>query len=271
MSKKRTYAEENENLITTAIENAGTALENASSSTLTEYIQENVEYRASAGLKETIIREELSNCCKWCHDLAGEYEYGTEPNDIYRRHDNCKCIVLFKSAKGKYQDVWSKKQYDTRNNAVQGRIKNVENILNKEYNKQTELLRITEYPASEITKSILRGEIKLKLSQQNYDKHVLGTRDYERYRVARSKKGLGPQSIITIDKAEAQEIINKYSGTGIIKTDRNGKPLNLEKIKCDKVIGEYWDKGEYHETRKAIIVHSKRGSHIYAIKGNDYD
>ena len=121
MSKRRTH--EKENLITTAIENAGSALENASSSIVTEYIKENVEYRASAGLKETIIREELSSCCKWCHDLAGEYEYGTEPDDIYRRHDNCKCIVLFKSAKGKYQDVWSKKTYDTYEKAKEEKIK----------------------------------------------------------------------------------------------------------------------------------------------------
>lgn len=105
-----------ENLITTAIENAAAALENAASSIVTDYIQENVEYRASSGLNETIIREELASCCKWCHALAGEYEYGMEPSDIYRRHDNCKCIVLFKSAKG-YQNVWSKNQYSTKSEA----------------------------------------------------------------------------------------------------------------------------------------------------------
>ena len=135
MSKKSTYEEENKNLITTAIENAGSALENASSSTVTEYIQENVEYRASAGLKETIIREELSNCCKWCHDLAGEYEYGTEPDDIYRRHDNCKCIVLFKSAKGKYQDVWSKKEHNSLAEARQDRLNAIKQESEKEYSK----------------------------------------------------------------------------------------------------------------------------------------
>lgn len=120
MSKKNTN---DDNLITTAIENAAAALENAASSIVTDYIKENVEYRASSGLNETIIREELASCCKWCHDLAGEYEYGMEPSDIYRRHDNCKCIVLFKSAKG-YQNVWSKKQYSTKSEAkVEARTK----------------------------------------------------------------------------------------------------------------------------------------------------
>jgi hypothetical protein len=110
MSKKNTN---DENLITTAIENAAAALENAASSIVTDYIKENVEYRASSGLNETIIREELASCCKWCHALAGEYEYGLEPSDVYRRHDNCKCIVLFKSTKG-YQNVWSKNQYSSK-------------------------------------------------------------------------------------------------------------------------------------------------------------
>ena len=107
---------EEDNLITTAIENAAAALENAASSIVTDYIKENVEYRASSGLNETIIREELASCCKWCHALAGEYEYGMEPSDIYRRHDNCKCVVLFRSAKG-YQNVWSKRQYSSKSEA----------------------------------------------------------------------------------------------------------------------------------------------------------
>lgn len=177
MSKKRTYAEENENLITTAIENAGAALENASSSTLTEYIQENVEYRASAGLKETIIREELSNCCKWCHDLAGEYEYGTEPNDIYRRHDNCKCIVLFKSAKGKYQDVWSKKQYDTRKYAIKERINIIDKQIDSEYNSSPAiktLQKIYEEDVREGWISALSGFDNYLRLFNRIDKEILG-------------------------------------------------------------------------------------------------
>lgn len=107
------------------IETMTAALENATSSAITDYIKQNTKIRSSLGLKETIIREELSNCCKWCHDLAGEYEYGTEPSDIYRRHDNCKCIVLFKSAKGKYQDVWNKKEFETQKEARTTREKEI--------------------------------------------------------------------------------------------------------------------------------------------------
>ncbi len=177
MSKRHTYEKENENLITTAIENAGAALENASSSTLTEYIQENVEYRASAGLKETIIREELSNCCKWCHDLAGEYEYGTEPNDIYRRHDNCKCIVLFKSAKGKYQDVWSKKQYDTRKYAIKERINIIDKQIDSEYNSSPAiktLQKIYEEDVREGWISALSGFDNYLRLFNRIDKEILG-------------------------------------------------------------------------------------------------
>ena len=145
MSKKNN----DENLISTAVENAAAALENAASSIVTDYIKENVEYRASSGLKETIIREELASCCKWCHALAGEYEYGLEPSDIYRRHDNCKCIVLFKSAKG-YQNVWSKNQYSSKAEAKTEARKQVTKPAEK---KKKAEKRIAQEQASEERKA----------------------------------------------------------------------------------------------------------------------
>lgn len=137
--------------------------------------------------------------------------------------------------------------------------------------KETELLRIPQIPASAISKKIENGEYSLKLSQQNYDKHVIGTFDYERYRRSREKKGYSSQGILTITKEEAQEIINQKSGTGIIKTQQDGTPMDLEWITCDRVIGKYFDKGQFHDTNKAIIYHGKRGSHIVPQKGSHYD
>ena len=50
--------------------------------------------------------------CKWCDNLAGRYEYGEEPEKIYRRHDNCGCVVTYENGR-KRQDVWSKKSWET--------------------------------------------------------------------------------------------------------------------------------------------------------------
>ena len=91
----------------------GSTVENICQSFLDDWTRENAQLSASAGLRATITREEVSKCCDWCHGLAGTYEYGTEPKDIYRRHDNCKCAVIFKRDKEPFQDVWTKKQYST--------------------------------------------------------------------------------------------------------------------------------------------------------------
>lgn len=91
----------------------GQTVDNICQSFLDDWTRENARLSASAGLRATITREEVSKCCDWCRKLAGTYEYGTEPKDIYRRHDNCKCAVIFKRDKEPYKDVWTKKKYNT--------------------------------------------------------------------------------------------------------------------------------------------------------------
>ena len=76
------------------------------------YIEKNVERRASAGLKVTVIRRQVGNCCKWCRNLAGIYTADQLPDDIYKRHANCRCMVTYKTEKV-YTDAWSKKQFET--------------------------------------------------------------------------------------------------------------------------------------------------------------
>lgn len=131
--------------------------------------------------------------------------------------------------------------------------------------------RIPQVPASTISKKVQAGEYSLKLSQQQYDKHVYGTQKYTEYRQSREAKGGNPQSHLLISAEEVQEIINNKHGTGIIRTDRNGNPTNIERITCDKVIGQYYAKGEFHDTAKAALHYSKRGTHLVPIKGDDYD
>ena len=59
-----------------------------------DYIKKNATFRNDAGLTCYIIREG-SNCCKWCSDVAGKYKFGTQPEDIFRRHDNCDCTIIY--------------------------------------------------------------------------------------------------------------------------------------------------------------------------------
>lgn len=78
-----------------------------------DFVKENARNSAQVGLKAMVIRREVGKCCSWCASLAGEYEYGEQPADFFRRHDYCKCMVLFRSVKGKYTDVWNKKEFET--------------------------------------------------------------------------------------------------------------------------------------------------------------
>ena len=85
------------------------------------------------------------------------------------------------------------------------------------------------------------------------------------------EKGRGPQSILTVSMEEAQDIIDKYHGTGIIKTDMKGNPKPQELVNCDKVVGKYCSKNEYYETKKAMIIYGKKKAHIVPVKGENYD
>ena len=58
------------------------------------------------------MRRADPNCCKWCADLEGEYDYDLAPDDIYRRHEFCRCTVTYISEK-KSQNVWSKRTWQT--------------------------------------------------------------------------------------------------------------------------------------------------------------
>ncbi len=86
---------------------------NLSQSFYDHYVEANAKFRSKAGLKVTIVREALGECCDWCSDLAGIYSYDNAPDDIYARHRDCNCIVSTKTEKGTWQDAWNKKEYNT--------------------------------------------------------------------------------------------------------------------------------------------------------------
>lgn len=82
---------------------------NISQSFIDDFMLANAEFRSKAGLKTRIVRTPFGKCCDWCRELAGSYAYPDDtPKDVFRRHDNCRCTVVYKSEKGE-QNVWTKK------------------------------------------------------------------------------------------------------------------------------------------------------------------
>lgn len=81
---------------------------NFSQSIVDDFIEKNASFQAKTGLKPQLIRRAESKPCAWCQSLAGVYDYANAPEDIYRRHERCRCTVEYDPRSGRRQDVWSK-------------------------------------------------------------------------------------------------------------------------------------------------------------------
>jgi len=85
-------------------------VENVLMSAVDDTVKANVRLQAQAGFQPIIRRTTTGKCCEWCSALAGTYKYPDDvPDDVYKRHQNCRCTVEYIGA-GKRQDVWSKKE-----------------------------------------------------------------------------------------------------------------------------------------------------------------
>ncbi len=94
---------------------------NFSQSIVDDSIEANAKFHAKAGLKPKIVRRVVGHPCKWCKGLAGSYDYPDVPDDVYRRHENCRCTVDYRPGEGRRQNVHSKKWSDEKKAAIKRR------------------------------------------------------------------------------------------------------------------------------------------------------
>ena len=74
-------------------------------------VRKNASFLYKSGIMPIIIRKASGKTCKWCLSLEGTYNYSevsNTNNNVFRRHANCDCSVVYSPKKGKYQDVWNK-------------------------------------------------------------------------------------------------------------------------------------------------------------------
>lgn len=81
---------------------------NFSQSIVDDSVRINAEFQAGAGLRPKIVRTLRGKACDWCRALAGTYTYPDVPKDVYRRHENCRCTVVYDPGSGKRQNVHTK-------------------------------------------------------------------------------------------------------------------------------------------------------------------
>ncbi len=71
----------------------------------------NADLHYNMNHKPVIVRKASFGCCDWCRSLSGTHEYYPTMNrDIFRRHQNCRCTVIYdpRNSDGKVQDVYTK-------------------------------------------------------------------------------------------------------------------------------------------------------------------
>ncbi len=221
-------------------------------------IEENVNAHFKAGLSPKITRKAVGGCCKWCANLAGTYNYPVS-REIYRRHRDCRCLVLYNHGHTKDQNEHTKKEYDEARRAeqetkIEARKKKLEKWEQDE----------AKYPAArkEILRRVKSGEYSLKLKHQKYLQHVQGTPQYQNATSGRKRY----QSYLTISEKEAQKIVYHYTGLGEPMIQSDGKVDNSEYYSTGRIIGYYHENGVPKPTDRVQIVHGKTGSHIVPVK-----
>lgn len=96
---------------------AAQLVENATMSMVDDFIRANLDFQKLLGNNPQIIRiyHAGKNKCDFCNSLqySGEYKGAGMPWNIFQRHRDCKCTLIYVPQKGKYQDPWSKKEMDS--------------------------------------------------------------------------------------------------------------------------------------------------------------
>ena len=87
----------------------GEPVVNFSQAVVDSTLKANVNFQGKAGMTPKIVRKSTRKCCKWCNNLAGVYDYPMVPDDVYRRHENCRCTTDYDPGDGRRQNVHSKK------------------------------------------------------------------------------------------------------------------------------------------------------------------
>ena len=186
-----------------------------------------------------------ANTCSECAEFDGQYydiDDDNKPDIPF--HPNCRCLYINVPPVGWKPSV--------RKDNEKGDI-----IDYNEYNKWLKNKNIDNNGNGDIIKEtrdyILSDKQPLIIEEGKQGKHILGDNNYTEGR-----------SYLTISKDEAQDLVNKYAGTGTFEFDKNGKWKKHEIINANKEIGVVVDPitGEKTSTKSFKIHYSKKGTHI---------
>ena len=100
----------------------GEPIVNNSEAFMDDFVRTNARFKHDSGMRATITRESRWNCCEWCQRISGTFDYENAPENIYRRHEHCRCVVTYHSDR-KSQNVWTKEIWESTPEELEARKK----------------------------------------------------------------------------------------------------------------------------------------------------
>lgn len=187
-------------------------------------------------------------------------EVKTFPGDItypqwYKQNvaNNPKALAEEKKIKNRYSDLQQLKRFQEVLGS-KGKLKNIANFQEVKYNDPEGWQQLTtRLKDKKLQIKIQSGGYKKAIREGQQGKHIIGHNNYTEGR-----------SYLTISMNEAQELVDKYAGTGRPVRNNNGEWQNKEKIVLDHNIGQYINSfdGTNEPTNAFMIVYAKDGTHI---------
>ncbi|HCG74436.1 phage head morphogenesis protein [Staphylococcus caprae] len=129
-------------------------------------------------------------------------------------------------------------------------------------NKESEKEKIQEKAKKEMLDMIRSGKIKLDINPEKQNRHLLGHKSYEEYKLKNLKNGKATPSFTLLTSDELNPLIIQKSGSGRLITDSKGKWKNKEIIDFGKIIGKDYIEGKFKTTKVGTVHYSKTGTHI---------
>ena len=259
----------------------GEPIVNFTQSIIDDSIRKNAEFHAKTGMTPTISRHSTGRCCKWCDSLVGNYIYGEEPNNFYRRHQHCNCVIDYHPKNGKVQNSWTKKIRNESSNELE--IRKQMNIDVRDNNLKAD---IQEYKEVVAALGVEKSPVSLAKFQdlkynggEEYEQLKDKVFIYQKIQTGEWGKKINPDKQLPhmestqksgksyiYDSVDVQELFNKHYGTGRVELDRHGRRTNKEIIELGYPIGINDSDGS--EVTSIKIHHSEKRIHIVPKKGD---
>lgn len=121
------------------------------------------------------------------------------------------------------------------------------------------------YRDKSLREKIQSSSTKKELESGQFKKHVRGSHEYEQYQEKYKRQGQFGPSYLTIDDKEAQELVDRYAGTGILTRRKDGAWANEEVITVhtqDIGVAVNNLNGQEAPTSVFKIKYGKNGTHV---------